>query len=185
MQDVKELFSLSNEKVWIKDKDTNRLLPNNPFHIRGNAVFDVEGKIRDDIVGLFCRGKIAVRKDDYSMFQKKSDYYCLNYPKSKALHRVFSGSGLDYLNILVGNAFPRKDIPEGDKKRLESFFKAISTIKQPVFTETVQDAELFLKRLAKANEEQGNIAPIDPDFPSEAKDRGVLKRIAKRSEQDN
>ena len=178
MQKIEDLFSFNGRKVWMRDAGTGELLPDNPFFVKEDCILDARKAVRDDIIGLFFRGRITATPEEFPSLQEDEEYTFLSYPGLKEKKRKYTGAGLDYLNLLVGNVFRTSTVSSADRARVRSIFDALSRLKKPVMASIVQDADLFLKRLKEADAEQAEIPPVDPDFPEDTKDRGILKKIA-------
>lgn len=178
MNDLQNLFANAGKKLWIRYTDTKELLLKNPFYVKGVSVYDAEHKIRDDIVGLYCRGRIYIKAEDGMSMEKGMPYWYFSYPDMRCSTRIFRGYGLDYLNYFVGNVYPTEEAAISDKLRIESVFRALSMMKEPPIKATIRDAESFLKDIESASKRQEDIEPVDPDYPEDTKDRGVLKKIA-------
>lgn len=162
----------------MRDAGTGELLPDNPFFVKEDCILDARKAVRDDIIGLFFRGRITATPEEFPSLQEDEEYTFLSYPGLKEKKRKYKGAGLDYLNLLVGNVFRTSTVSSADRARVRSIFDALSRLKKPVMASIVQDADLFLKRLKEADAEQAEIPPVDPDFPEDTKDRGILKKIA-------
>jgi hypothetical protein len=177
------LFSNAGKKLWIRYSDTKELLLKNPFYIKGASVYDAEHKIRDDIVGLYCRGRICIKAEDSITIEKGMHYWYYSFPDMRYGRRTFRGYGLDYLNYLVGNVYLSEAEAVADKKRIGSVFRALSTMKEPPIKATIRDAEVFLKDLETASKRQEDLEPVDSDYPEDTKERGVLRKIAADAEE--
>ena len=184
MQNLEDLFAYEGRKIWVQDVESGDFIPGNPFFVKDGCVTDSSRNIRDDIIGRLNRGKVSVSSAGFRMLDHDEKYFFFVYPTMRLNSRKFSQYGVDYMNILVGNVYRTESEAKDDQQRIKTVYDALARLEKPILTASIQDSELFLKRLAEANAEQDAIPPIDPEFPDETGNRGILKKIAETNQKE-